>query len=339
MVPVQLQLHHRICPRCRSIKREFDALAKEPQPLTGYYWAAASHAVTQRQQQQPAPSQPKPPIQPAPPSQPVLGHLEFSLGKATARKPTDACPCPALEPGYLPDGSLFAVPSVLKEVARNAAMQIRDDGPPEVPLSVFVAGRCRQCNSEAALRCGRCKEAYFCSEACANEAWQHGGICTDGAKTTAHDGTLIPLQWPSHSTTCRPFVQWACSACATTDREVRQCDGPGPMGNGCLEHFCAAPCKLRSACPHMNEIDMWGIQDVRAAAGLCDCLCCEERAASWPCGKCDPEGTCPWWKEGPYTGRCPARSEHIRNLLLEKMGQEVPACIDCDWLTRDSLSD
>ena len=146
MVPVQLQLHHRICPRCRSIKREFDALAKEPQPLTGYYWAAASHAVTQRQQQQPAPSQPKPPIQPAPPSQPVLGHLEFSLGKATARKPTDACPCPALEPGYLPDGSLFAVPSVLKEVARNAAMQIRDDGPPEVPLSVFVAGRCRQCN-------------------------------------------------------------------------------------------------------------------------------------------------------------------------------------------------
>ena len=84
---------HASCPSASSaasshlpslpLKREFDALAKEPQPLTGYYWAAASHAVTQWQQQQPAPSQPKPPIQPAPPSQPVLGHLEFSLGKAT----------------------------------------------------------------------------------------------------------------------------------------------------------------------------------------------------------------------------------------------------------------
>ena len=25
-------------------------MAKEPQPLTGYHWAAASHAITQRQQ-------------------------------------------------------------------------------------------------------------------------------------------------------------------------------------------------------------------------------------------------------------------------------------------------
>ena len=201
--------------------------------------------------------------------------------------------------------------------------QIRDEN---MEFSVWVAGRCRQCDAEAQLRCSRCKLAYYCSEACSRSAWQVGGTCSDGAMTRAADGSKVPLQWPAHSATCRPFKQWRCSACGTDDRDVLKCSGPGSSGGGCLEHFCNIHCELRTACPHADSADE--VADVQAAAGLCRCRCCEERACQFTCQACDPaEGiSCPWWDEGMYFGRCPRRSQYIMGLLPKDMNDYT--CVD-----------